>query len=106
MELARAGKSVAVNYHRDSAAADSLVREIEAVGSQGIALPADVANHEAVEQLVADTVSAFGRLTIGVTNAVYSDREPFFTADLAGFRRTIDVTMWAPITSLGRPASG
>ena len=35
-----------------------------------------------------------GRLDILVTNAVYSDRDFFYKADMAGFRRTIDVTMW------------
>jgi glucose 1-dehydrogenase len=29
-----------------------------------------------------------------VSNAAYSDRELFYLADMAGFRRTIDVTMW------------
>jgi glucose 1-dehydrogenase len=33
-------------------------------------------------------------LDIAVSNAAYSDREPFHEADMAGFRRTIDVTMW------------
>ncbi len=44
--------------------------------------------------MVDETVRTFGRLTIGVANAVYSDREPFYEANLDGFRRTIDVTMW------------
>ena len=29
-----------------------------------------------------------------VSSAVYSDREPFLTADMAGFRKTIDVSMF------------
>ncbi len=44
--------------------------------------------------MVATVADELGRLTIAVANAVYSDREPFHTADLAGFRRTVDVTMW------------
>ena len=33
---------------------------------------------------------------IVVSNAAYSDRELFYQANLDGFRRTIDVTMWGP----------
>ncbi|MCA9268570.1 MAG: SDR family oxidoreductase, partial [Planctomycetales bacterium] len=39
-------------------------------------------------------VDEFGRLDIAVSNAAFSDREPFLDANLEGFRRTIDVTMW------------
>ena len=31
---------------------------------------------------------------IAISNAAYSDREFFHEADMAGFRRTVDVTMW------------
>ena len=33
-------------------------------------------------------------------NAAYSDRELFYEADLAGFRRTVDVTMWGAFNLL------
>ena len=68
--------------------------EIEHAGGRAILLPGDVADQAAVERMVAETVAAFGRLDIAVSNAAYSDREPFYEADMAGFRRTIDVTMW------------
>ncbi len=57
-------------------------------------LQGDVAEQATVERMVQQTVAAFGRLDIAVTNAAYSDRELFHEADMAGFRRTIDVTMW------------
>jgi glucose 1-dehydrogenase len=47
-----------------------------------------------VEGLVAKAVEQFGRLDVAVSNAAYSDRELFYEADMAGFRRTVDVTMW------------
>ena len=53
-----------------------------------------MADQAAVERLIAQTVSKFGRLDIAVSNAAYSDRDLFFQADMAGFRRTVDVTMW------------
>jgi glucose 1-dehydrogenase len=94
IELAKAGAAVAINYHSDQAAAAEVAREVERAGSRALLLPGDVSDLAVVERLVADTVAAFGRLTIAVGNAVYSDRQPFYEADMDGFRRTIDVTMW------------
>ena len=44
--------------------------------------------------MVADTVHEFGSLDLFVSNAVYSDRELMIDADMDGFHRTVDVTMW------------
>src|SRR5207244_4301562 len=62
--------------------------------------PGDVSVLEAVEGMVAATVREFGRLDIAVASAYYSAREPFWQADLARFRRTIDVTMWGAFYTL------
>jgi len=92
--LGRAGAKVAVNYrsHRDQA--EEVVQAIRAHSSDAVAVQGDVADQMAVEKLVETTVGQFGRLDIAVSNAAYSDRELFFQADMAGFRRTVDVTMW------------
>jgi len=92
--MGRAGAKVAVNYrsHRDQA--EEVVAAIRQAGSDAAALQADVADQAAVERLIAQTVQQFGRLDIAVSNAAYSDRELFYLADMAGFRRTVDVTMW------------
>jgi glucose 1-dehydrogenase len=92
--LARAGASVVVNYrsHRDQA--EKVVAECQAAGGKAIAVAGDVADQVAVENLVAEGVRHFGKVTIAVSNAAYSDREIFYQADMAGFRRTVDVTMW------------
>ncbi|MCO6455803.1 MAG: glucose 1-dehydrogenase [Pirellulaceae bacterium] len=92
--LGRAGAHVAVNYHTHADAADEVVHAIRDAGGQAIKVQADVADQLAVEQLVRRTVEAFGKLDIAVSNAAYSDRQPFHTAEMDGFRRTIDVTMW------------
>jgi glucose 1-dehydrogenase len=65
-----------------------------------LTLCADVSDNEGVEGMVRRTVREFGRLDIAVSNAVYSDREPFYEADLDGFKRTIDVTMWGAFHTL------
>jgi glucose 1-dehydrogenase len=92
--LAQAGADVAINYHSHPEEAESAAEEIRRLGRRALLLQADVADNQAVEEMVRRAVGDFGRLDIAVSNAVYSDRELFYEADLAGFRRTIDVTMW------------
>jgi glucose 1-dehydrogenase len=92
--LGRAGAHVAVNYHAHAKAAEEVVHAIRDAGGQAIKLQADVADPLAVESLVKQTVDAFGKLDMAVGNAAYSDRQLFHTADMDGFRRTVDVTMW------------
>lgn len=94
MALARAGAKVVVNYRSNEAAAEELVQTIRDRGGQAIRHKGDVADQSAVEGLVSRAMEGFGRLDIAVSNAVFSDREVFYEADMAGFRRTVDVTMW------------
>jgi glucose 1-dehydrogenase len=92
--LGKAGAKVGVNYRSSKEKAQEVVDEIRRAGSDAILLPADVADQSAVENMVAETAAKFGKLDIAVSNAAYSDRDRFFEADMAGFRRTVDVTMW------------
>lgn len=96
--LARAGANVGINYrsHREEAeqVAAAAVEAGAKFGAGAILLPGDVADLASVEGMVAAVVEKFGRLDIAVSNAAYSDREPFWEANLDGFRRGVDVTMW------------
>jgi glucose 1-dehydrogenase len=94
LAFGRCGAKVIVNYRSHREQADEVVSLVRESGAQAIAVQADVADQGAVENVVAQAVSEFGRLDIAVSNAAYSDRELFFQADMAGFRRTVDVTMW------------
>jgi glucose 1-dehydrogenase len=92
--MGRAGAEVVVNYrsHRDQA--EEVVRAVRDAGARAISVQADVADQAAVEGLISQAVAEFGKVDIAVSNAAYSDRELFYKADMAGFRRTVDVTMW------------
>ena len=98
--LGRAGASVAVNYRSHDEQAEEVVQAIRDAGGQAIKIQTDVADLEAVEAMVEKTVEQFGKLDIAVSNAAYSDRELFYQADMDGFRRTIDVTMWGAFNLL------
>ena len=69
LEMAKAGAKVVVNYAGNANAAEEVVTAIKELGGSAIAVQADVANGEAVENLVKQTMEAFGRIDILVNNA-------------------------------------
>jgi len=69
LELASCGANVVVNYTRNSKAADEVVAEIEAMGSSGMAVKADVSIASEVENLVNEVLKTFGSIDILVNNA-------------------------------------
>ena len=91
-ELGRAGANVAINYHSRQDEAESVAEIVRAAGGKAITLQGDVSNRERVEEMVAETVKAFGCLDLFVSNAVYSDRQLMIEADLDGFE---DVDLFA-----------
>jgi len=92
--LAEAGADIALCYHSVKSAAEETAAKIRSLGRKVILCQIDVRNQEAVDAMVADAVAQLGRMDVFVSSAVYSDREPFTTANMDGFRRTIDVSMW------------
>jgi glucose 1-dehydrogenase len=105
LALARGGADVAVNDLRASEATAALAAEVKALGRRALVVPADVSDQAAVEAMVGRVVTELGRLDLLVLSAVYSDREPFLTADMAGFRRTIEVSMMGPVYVLRAAAN-
>ncbi|MFL5244518.1 MAG: SDR family NAD(P)-dependent oxidoreductase [Gemmataceae bacterium] len=98
--LGKAGADVALNYLGYDDSAEQTAKEIRGLGRKALLVPADVSDQTAVEKVVEQTVAALGRIDVLVTCAVYSDEEMFWNADMAGFRRTIDVTMWGAYYAL------
>src|SRR5262245_60400509 len=94
LALAREGADVAINYLTYPEAAAELAQQVRSLGRRALLFPLDVADQEAIEGMIAQTVAEFGSLDIYVSNAAYSDEDLFYQADMVGFRRTIDVTMW------------
>lgn len=69
LRFAEAGATVTVNYRSSAAGAQAVVEKIEAMGGRAIAIQADVTDKAEVEQLISQTVAAFGRLDVLVNNA-------------------------------------
>lgn len=98
--LAEAGASVAFNYFDDPHEAPTAIERLATAGRRAILVRGDVARLEDVERMVAETARAFGRLDIAVASAAFSERQPFYEADLSAFHRTVDVTMWGSFNIL------
>jgi glucose 1-dehydrogenase len=98
--LAQAGADVAINHLDNPIEAEQVAAAVAQTGRRVLLLQGDVANQERVEEMIAETVRTFGRLDVAVANAYYSAREPFHEADMAKFRRTVDVTMWGAFYTL------
>lgn len=100
LEMAREGANIAINYHSHIEEAEATADEVRRLGGKAILLQGDVSQRERVEEMVAETARSLGSLDIFVSNAVYSDRQPLLEADLKGFERTINVTMWGAFYGL------
>lgn len=98
--LAAAGADVAINYLDNRGEAEEVAGAVKQSGCRALLCQGDVSDQRAVEAMVATVAAEFGRIDIAVANAYYSAREPFWQADMAKFRRTVDVTMWGAFFTL------
>ena len=69
LAAARAGYAVALSFQNDGQAAQSVVRAIEVLGGQALAIQADVAQEDSVLALFAAADAAWGRLDALANNA-------------------------------------
>jgi NAD(P)-dependent dehydrogenase (short-subunit alcohol dehydrogenase family) len=91
---ARKGFAVAVNYTRNAAAAEDVVRAIRAAGATAVAIQGDVADEQQVLQLFEQVDAQLGRLTALVNNAGIVD-SPARVDEMSveRFRRMLDVNV-------------
>lgn len=72
LAYAREGADVVCNYNKSGQHAESLVREIKAMGRGAVAVHADVADADAVQRMVEEANAAFGRIDVLVNNAGFA----------------------------------
>ena len=80
--LSRAGAAVALAA-RDEERLDALAAEITQAGGTALSVPTDIGDPEAVEQMVARALDAFGRLDIAFNNAAGGGHPPTPLPDVA-----------------------
>ena len=69
LSLAKAGASVAINYHSKAQEAESVVAEVKKLGVDSFSVQADVSNKEQVAKMFEEVKNKFGQLNILVNNA-------------------------------------
>jgi glucose 1-dehydrogenase len=95
LALADAGAKVAVNYVARPDAAQQLVKQIRDRHSEGLALPADVSDPNAVATLFKQLDEAWGGIDILVNNAGIDGERAFgWEADTNAWRKVIGVNLF------------
>ncbi|KIN75432.1 SDR family NAD(P)-dependent oxidoreductase [Sulfitobacter guttiformis] len=97
--LAARGAKVVVNdlgvsrdgTGRSSDAAESVVAEIKAMGGDAMSHGADVSDEDAVKDMIAQAMDAWGRIDICVNNAGILMDKTFAKMEMAAFRKVVDV---------------
>lgn len=100
--LSERGDRVAVHYGRDSAAAEETLAAL--TGDGHIAVGGDLADPATAERVVADVLTAFGRIDVLVNNAAIAPNaetsHPIATTDYATWSRIwqdmVDIDLRAP----------
>ena len=91
--FAAAGAAVMVSDLKLEAAT-AVAQGIEAKGGQAVALACDVTREEDLEQLIAQTIQRFGKLTILVSNAGGGGPKPF-DMPMQDFKRAFDLNVFS-----------
>lgn len=83
VDLARHGVDVGLSYHQSVDSIEAAAARVRETGRQALVTKADIGKPAEVQQLVAETVKAFGRLDILVNMASIYRQRPFdaLTAD-------------------------
>jgi NAD(P)-dependent dehydrogenase (short-subunit alcohol dehydrogenase family) len=90
LAFAKKGASVVLASRR-GAALDEVAQECEAVGGIAVAVPTDVSDAAAVQELARRAVDRFGRIDVWVNDAAVSAFAPFQEIPLEDFRRILEV---------------
>lgn len=69
LTFASYGAKVVVNYNGSKEKADEVVKEIEAMGGEAIAIQCSVADYEACGNMVNEAIAKFGKVDILINNA-------------------------------------
>jgi NAD(P)-dependent dehydrogenase (short-subunit alcohol dehydrogenase family) len=92
LALARAGTDV-VTAARTPEAIDEAASAIRALGRRSLAIPTDVSNYGAVEQMVSRTIAEFGKIDILVNNSGIAIDKPLLETTEEEWRRVLDVNL-------------
>ncbi|WP_025761500.1 glucose 1-dehydrogenase [Dyadobacter tibetensis] len=91
--LGSLGAKVVVNYARSEEEGQATLEKIQKAGGTGILVQADVSNEADVQRLFSETVEAFGRVDILVSNAGMQKDSSFLDMSLDEWNKVIGVNL-------------
>lgn len=91
--LARDGANLVLNGHRDAQALDAVAREVAALGAQALVTLADVADPQAVSDMVAAAVDRFGGIDIAVSNVSLRLHQPLLEISIDDWRSVLETNL-------------
>ncbi len=89
--FAKEGAKVVINYRKEEEKAREVADQVEKLGSEAIAVRADISKPEDIKKLFQEAVKAFGTVDILVNNAGYVVMKEFFDLTAEDWREMLDM---------------
>jgi 3-oxoacyl-[acyl-carrier protein] reductase len=93
LAFAGEGAKIVVNYASSEEAAKNLVQELEGLGTQAIAIAADVSQPDRVNQMIEQVMAKWGRIDLLVNNAGITKDTLLLRMKLADWQTVIDLNL-------------
>jgi NAD(P)-dependent dehydrogenase (short-subunit alcohol dehydrogenase family) len=91
--LAHRGANLVINYRYSSADAQAVVRELQNLGVEALAVPGDVSNAADVQRMVGSAMDRFGRIDVLINNAAVYFKTPFTHVTESEWDLTLDINL-------------
>lgn len=102
LSAGRLGYNVAVNYFKSAESASEICETIKACGVKAVAVRADVADINQVDQMFKTIKSELGAVDILINNAGVSASGVFQSMDIRTMRKVMDVNFWGACNCIYR----
>jgi glucose 1-dehydrogenase len=94
IEMAKVGADVVVTYRTHPEEAQEVAEIIRQMGHEALVVQLDVADRQAVENMVQVTLNKFRKINILVNNAAMTIRKPFLEMPVEDMARVLNVSLW------------
>lgn len=93
LEFAKEGAKVVINYNNSKQEAEKLIEEIKNLGSEAIAIKADISNENEIKEMVNQTIDKYGHIDILVNNAGIVFDIPWTEKTVEQWNKTLGVNL-------------
>jgi len=93
VRLARDGLNIAIDYRTHAQGAEETRRQVEAAGTRGVIIKADLSLVREINHLVEQTLATFGRIDILVNNAGIEKRNDYWQVSESEYDAVMNVNL-------------